>query len=449
MSEAATPLPATAELPESLWRDKSFWGMTATQFLGAFNDNLFKQVVLLLCIDFAQQKGTLDYQPHAQLIFALPFILFSGFAGFLSDRISKRRIVIICKTAEIGIVILGTWSLSSGSLAAVFTVLFLLGTHSAFFGPSKFGILPELTRAPNLPHANGIFLMTTFMGIILGSILAGFLKGYVGSHIRLVGAAYMAVATTGLMTSLLIRKTPVARPGLAFAWSDLAVSGEILRMFWRDKPLLVALLMSSLFWLVGGLTQPAVNAFGRFQLFKDLDLKEADASTSLMVGFLVIGIASGCATAGWISGKKINFRLISWGAWGMVGGLALLSLLGWLGSRESGGHAPPISPATVNAGSKLLLTVIGMAAGFFTVPLQVFLQLRPPADQKGRVIGAMNLANWIAILVSSQVYSAFDLIREMAGAPQSAIFGATALLILPVAIFYRPREMPPPADAVA
>ncbi|MBI3865557.1 MAG: MFS transporter, partial [Planctomycetia bacterium] len=150
-------------LPESLWRDRSFLGMTATQFLGAFNDNLFKQVVLLMCIDFARQQGTRDLQPRAQELFALPFVLFSGFAGFLSDRISKRRIVVICKMVEMAIVCLGTWALSSGSLAAVFVVLFLLGTHSGFFGPSKFGILPELVREQNLPSANGLFLMTTFV----------------------------------------------------------------------------------------------------------------------------------------------------------------------------------------------------------------------------------------------------------------------------------------------
>jgi hypothetical protein len=195
------------------------------------------------------------------------------------------------------------------------------------------------------------------------------------------------------------------------------------------------------------LTQPAVNAFGKLQLFREVPIDEADASTSLMVGFLVIGIAVGCATAGWISGKKINFRLISWGAWGMVVGLGLLSLLGWLATPESNGVTPRVSAEAVNLGSKLLLTEIGMAAGFFTVPLQVFLQLRPPAEQKGRVIGAMNLVNWIAILASSQIYSALDLARELAGVPHSAIFGGTALLVLPVALFYRPRETPRP-DAV-
>ncbi len=441
--------PATdADLPESLRGDRSFWGMTATQFLGAFNDNLFKQVVLLMCIDFANREGTRDYQPYAQELFALPFVLFSGFAGYLSDRTSKRRIVVLCKIVEIGIVILGTWALSSGSLAAVFTVLFLLGTHSAFFGPSKFGILPELVREPNLPVANGIFLMTTFIGIILGTALAGRLKGFVGENIVLVGGAYVAVASAGLMTSLLVRKTPVAHPGLPFRWSDLVVSGETLRMFWRDQPLLKALIMYSVFWLIGGLTLPAVNAYGKQQLFRDLEIKDADASTSLMAGFLVIGIALGCAAAGWISAKKVDFRLVPWGSWGMVAGLGLLSLLGWLGTGSAASPIPSLSVATVETGSKVLLALMGIAAGVFTVPLQVFLQARPPADQKGRVIGAMNLVNWIGILFSAEFYSGFDRIREWMHEPHSAIFGGTALLLLPVALFYRPRETPrPDADA--
>jgi acyl-[acyl-carrier-protein]-phospholipid O-acyltransferase/long-chain-fatty-acid--[acyl-carrier-protein] ligase len=474
MSEAQ-PGPGT-DLPESLWRDRSFWGMTATQFLGAFNDNLFKQVVLLLCIDIAVQHGTRDYQPQAQRLFALPFVLFSGFAGYLSDRFSKRRIAIICKVFEIAIVALGTWSLSLGSLPAVFVVLFCMGTHSAFFGPAKYGILPELVREPNLPVANGVFLMTTFIGIIVGTMLAGRLKGFVDDNILLVGAAYSAVAATGLMTSLLIRNTPVAHPGLRFAWSDLAVSGETLRMFWRDKPLLLALIMYSVFWLIGGLTQSTVNVYGKLQVFGHLGIKQADAAASLMLGFLVIGIALGCVTAGWMSGNRVNFRLVPWGAWGMVIGLGLLAAVGWLGTgresadpfsagvtpaevtaeagepiaprsdaQESAGAGPILSSGIVSATSKLLLLLMGMAAGIFTVPLQVFLQSRPPSDQKGRVIGAMNLVNWIGLLFSAEIYSAFDVIRAEVHAPHSAIFGGTALLLLPVALLYRPRETPRPA----
>ncbi|MBI3865577.1 MAG: MFS transporter, partial [Planctomycetia bacterium] len=248
---------------------------------------------------------------------------------------------------------------------------------------------------------------------------------------------------TGLLTSLLIRKTPAVRPNLKFEWSDLVVSGDTLRMFWRDRPLLMALVMYSVFWLIGGLTLPAVNAFGKRQLYENLGIAEADERTSLLAGFLVLGIAAGCLLAGWISGKKINFRMVPWGCWGMVAGLVFLSLVGWLGTG-SVNSPPTLSDSHVTAGARVLLICMGIAAGVFTVPLQVFLQSRPPADQKGRVIGAMNLVNWIGILFSAEIYAGFDFLRDMAGAPQSALFGATGLLLLPVAVFYRPRETPRP-----
>src|SRR5690606_23623095 len=135
-------------------------------FLGAFNDNLFKQLVLLLCVDLARNDPTQDQQGWAGVCFAVPFILFSGYAGFLSDRNSKRRIVVLAKVAEVLIMAMGLLAFLSGSLTALFVVLFLMGTQSAFFGPGKYGILPELLRDEDLPRANGIFLMTTFLAVI-------------------------------------------------------------------------------------------------------------------------------------------------------------------------------------------------------------------------------------------------------------------------------------------
>lgn len=443
----ATPAAVTgvANPRPPLLRDRSFWGMTVTQFLGAFNDNLFKQVVLLLCIDFTRARGgPVDLQALASGLFALPFVLFSGFAGFLSDRYSKRRIVVTCKMAEICVVLLGTWALSSRSLPAILAVLFLLGTHSAFFGPPKFGILPEIATERDLPVANGLFLMTTFLAIIFGIVLAGKLKFYVDHDgMTTVAAAYISVALCGLLSSLLVRKTPAARPGLPFAWSDLAVSGETVRMFWRDRPLLVGLIMYSVFWLIGGITLPAINAFGKLQLFRDLPLKDADELSSQLSGFLTIGIAVGCVGAGWLARNKNDFRYVPWGGWGMVAGLSLVALLGWLGTSQAG-EAARLPMSIVAAGARVLLGLMGVCVGVFTVPLQVFLQSRPPADQKGRVIGAMNLVNWIGILLAAGIYSGFDWIRKTADAPPSAIFAATALLLLPVALFYRPKETPRP-----
>ena len=420
--------------------NRSFWAMLATQFLGAFNDNLFKQAVLLFCIDFAKNEGSRsDYQPLAQELFALPFVLFSGFAGFLSDRLSKRAIVVTCKVLEVAIVVLGTLALGSNSLNAMLAVLFLLGTHSAFFGPSKFGILPELVREQDLPNANGLFLMTTFIAIIGGVVCGGKLKGYISDYIFYVGMAYVGVAACGLASSLFIRKTSPARPGLPMnSVSDLIVSRDTLRNFWKDRPLLWALLMYSIFWLIGGITMLVVNAYGKSELYGTLSVEEADSRSSLLNGFLVLGIAAGCVTAGVISKSKVNFRLVPIGCWGMIAGLLGIACLGWQNLAPAGGE-PPLSNDATSWIARLLLFIMGVSAGVFTVPLQVFLQSRPPAEQKGRVIGAMNLINWIGILCSARIYAGLDSLRIWADAPYSSMFAGAALILVPVGIFYHPR----------
>jgi acyl-[acyl-carrier-protein]-phospholipid O-acyltransferase/long-chain-fatty-acid--[acyl-carrier-protein] ligase len=427
---ADTPPTETGELPEFLWRDTSFWGMTATQFLGAFNDNLYKQAALLVCTDMAlKAQSKVDLQDLAMALFALPFVMFSGFAGYLSDRTSKRRIVVLCKIAEIGIVAVGAAALLGHRFYSVLAVLFLMGTHSAFFGPAKYGILPEIVREKNLSQANGIFLMTTFLAIILGVGAAGFVKKPIWDQSQWgYSAAFLGVAATGVLTSLLVRKTTVARPGLAFRWSSLAISGETVGVMRRDKPLLVALVMYSLFWLIAGVVHPSINAFGKLQLGLD------DEKTSLMPAFLSLGIAAGCALAGFLSSEKVNFKLVPWGAWGICLALALVAFTG---------RVPlPVQFAYILA--SIFLFVAGAAVGLFSVPLQVFLQGRPPADQKGRVVGAMNLVNWVGIFLAAGTYGLLTRLIDLLNSGQWAMFAFTAAMMLPVALFYRPRETPKP-----
>lgn len=428
MSETAPS--DSSELPVSLWRDHSFWGMTATQFLGAFNDNLYKQAALLVCTDMAlKERSSIDLQDVAMGLFALPFVMFSGFAGFLSDRTSKRRIVVLCKLAEIGIVALGAVALLANQFSAVLAVVFLMGTHSAFFGPAKYGILPEIVREKNLPQANGIFLMTTFLAIILGVGAAGFVKKPIWDHGEWgYSAAFLGVALTGVLTSLLVRKTPVAHPGLPFRWSSLAISGETVAVMRRDRPLLVALVMYSLFWLIAGVVHPSINAFGKLQLGLD------DEKTSLMPAFLSLGIAAGCALAGALSKERVNFKLVSWGAWGICVSLALVATCARL----------PLPINVTYALVSAFLFIAGGATGLFSVPLQVFLQGRPPADQKGRVIGAMNLLNWVGIFLAAATYGGLTRAIHLLGVSQWALFACTAVMFLPVAIFYRPHETPRP-----
>ncbi|MDX1947906.1 MAG: MFS transporter [Pirellulaceae bacterium] len=421
----------------TLFRDRSFWGMTATQFLGAFNDNLFKQLMLLLAIPVgAAVELQKEQQGLATMIFSLPFVLFSGLAGYLSDRFSKRTVIVLAKLAEIGIMLLGMGAFLAYGVSGyrgLLVVLFLMGTHSAFFGPGKYGILPELFRESDLPKANGVILMTTFLAIIFGTASAGLLQGLLQGAggqpdpQRLwVGSLFcIGVALIGTITSLLVRRVPAAVPGLRFQFSSLAIPPDTRQLLATDRPLLIALIVSCMFWLVSGIAMQAVNSLGMAQL------AIGPLKTSLMTAVIGLGIAAGAVLAGRLCRGKVDFRIVTWGGWGIVLALSLLAI-SW---PVAGGFRHLLG----FPGSMPVLVLLGLAAGMFAIPVQVFIQTRPPSDQKGRMIAVMNLTNFIAILLSGAIYMGFDRLIDALDWPRSVLFALTALLILPVAIFYRPR----------
>jgi acyl-[acyl-carrier-protein]-phospholipid O-acyltransferase/long-chain-fatty-acid--[acyl-carrier-protein] ligase len=441
LSTADTPLADGAvAIDESHWqlfRDRSFWGMTATQFFGAFNDNLFKQLMLLLAIPVgAAAARKADEQGLATMLFSLPFVLFSGFAGYLSDRYSKRTMIVVCKVAEIGIMLLGMIAfLSYGTTGyrGLLVVLFLMGTHSAFFGPGKYGILPELFRAKDLPRANGVILMTTFLAIIFGTASAGFLGGLVydaaGQRVpeRLwIGSLIcMVIGILGTITSLMVRPVPAAVPNLKFQWSGLAIPSATQSLLAKDGPLLAALIVSCMFWLVSGVALQSVNSLGMKQL------EVGEKLTSLLTAVIGLGIAGGAVLAGRLSRGKADFRLVTWGASAMAAGFFVMAV----SLPQAGGFRHFLG----FAGSFPALVFLGGAAGMLAIPVQVFIQTRPPDDQKGRMIAVMNLTNFIAILLSGAIYMAFDRLIEAMHWPRSVLFAFDGLLILPVALFYRPK----------
>lgn len=413
---------ARPELP-SLYRDPSFWGATFTQFFGAFNDNLYKQLVLLWAVD-----PTKDWQSIAAVLFAMPFVLGSGYSGYLADRSSKRTIIVACKVAEIGIMFLAMLAFSINSLYAAFAVLFFMGMHSTVFGPPKYGILPELFRDEDLPSVNGVIQMTTFLAVILGMASAGFLAKQFGDRLWVASCVCMGIAVVGTMTSLLIRRTPIAHAKLPFRWSSLFISADTLKMMLADRPLIECLILTSVFWFVGAVVQMSVNSLGKVQLGVD------PQATSLMAASIAIGIVIGCGLAGKLSGKRVNFRLASFGAWSMAIGLAVLSSLGF--------WAPP--ELLINGGAHAMLALLGVFTGIYVVPLNVFLQSRPPADQKGRVIGAMNLVNWIGIFLASAFYGVMAIVFHWLGLADrmnaSGMFATIALVMFVLSIWFRPAR---------
>ncbi|MEZ6048043.1 MAG: MFS transporter [Planctomycetaceae bacterium] len=347
-------------------------------------------------------------------------------------------------------------------------MLTLMGTQSAYFGPSKYGILPEMLRDDDLPQANGIIQMTTFLAIILGTALAGYGKELAGNGLWKIGLICVVIAIAGTLTSLFIRKTPVAKPDLQFQISSLAINKSTRSMLWNDRPLLMVLLISSLFWFIGGAVLPSVNKLG-----KEL-MHLGDGRTSLLAACMGFGIGLGCLLAGKLSRNEINFRLVRVGAWGIVVCLIVVPFFGvnvhpdtsltdssvetveQNGSDTTGEATVEEAPIVVDPhlnenlwqklipesfwefGARLTLTLVGLFAGLFAVPLQTFMQTRPPADQKGQMIGAMNLINWIGILLSSAFLA--QVLNELQNLELSSkwCFPVLALLMVPVALFFKP-----------
>lgn len=424
-----TSVPAHGDHP-ALMQNRSYWGLTVAQFLGAFNDNLFKQIVMLLFVAVpVAGGGTKDIQWIATIVFSVPFVLFSGIAGYYSDRMSKRWVIFLCKSAEIGITLTGLAvfllfaqvGLNTTIIVLLSVVLFGFGTQSAFFGPGKYGILPEIMEDRDLPSANGVIVMLTFVSIIFGMAAAGLLKDWFGLRLWIPGIVCVVIAVIGTIAAGVIRKTEPADPDLNFDRSALFLPNEIRSLLHTDRSLASALFVSCIFWMTASIVTQSVNAFGKYQL----EL-ESDAHISYLVATISLGIAIGAAICGWISKGQLKWSMLRIGATGI--GLCLVAMSITVGGKHLLGYF----------GSLAALTLLGVFTGMFAIPLQVFLQARPPDELKGRMIASQNLLNWVAIILSGLIYFGFTELVVRTGLPRSIVFLLTSVFMICVAIFYRP-----------
>jgi MFS family permease len=425
-----------------LLSDRTFWGLLLTQFLGAFNDNVFKFLVMFLCTDRKKLNPLDDWQGIALVAFASPFVLFSGISGFFGDRYSKSRIIVLCKVLEIGVMgagLLVFWLVepSKLQLGLLIGVLFLMGMHSTLFGPAKYGILPELYEKDRLPGINGWFLMTTFVAIIGGVAAAGFLKDFLPSLID-VQWICVGLAVVGTLTSLLVRKLPAADVNLKFSPSALFIDPETRSSLKLQPALRSALFFSSVFWFVGGVFQPAVNAMGTVQY------RLSDTATGQFAATTAIGIAIGSVLAGKFSKSRFRAGLVRFAAFGLMICLGLLGIPGGSVVIKSTTSAAEIAtmrlPYLSLVASAVLLTLAGLFAGLYAVPLQVYLQAMAPGHLKGRMIGAMNLCNWIGIVISGAFYGLGSFVLAKLEMGTNVIFAAIAGLILVVALRFSMKD---------
>ena len=396
-------------------RLRGFWFLFLTQFQGAFSDNVYRTLAMFLIISmtlphFANDSRELRMAVVGAL-FSLPFILFSMVGGFLADRFSKRSVAIGTKIAEIAIMCLALLALTWNEPMLLLATVFLMGAQSAFFGPTKYGLLPELLPEKRLSWGNGLLELGTFLAIVGGTIGGGWLfEVFKGSYAG-TGGILVALAVLGTSWSLGIARVPAADPTRQWRVNFLADLWSQLRMIRRDRVLALAIVGNTYFFFLAALIQQyTIYAYG-----KDLlQLSEGQITAYLMSG-IAVGIGVGSFAAGYLSGNKIEYGLIPLGSLGMTVFGALLAQAGR-------------SLAEVIVG----LVLYGFFAGFFIVPIAALIQHRPDAKEKGAVIAASNLLSFIGIFFAAGV---FYLLGGVLHLNPRQVFLSTTLLTLAGTIY--------------
>lgn len=365
-------------VPSNSLGNRSFLAFVATQYLGAFNDNVFKQVVLLMAVLVFPDQ---DMQGPAMIVFSLPFLLFSGYAGQLSEMHPKTTIMRLSKIAELVIMVLGVVGFFLGNFYFLLAVLFIMGMQSTFFGPSKFGIIPELVEDRLLVKANGVVSMTTFLAIILGSALAGFLKTRFADELHYSGYVCIFIAVLGILAVYAIRAGVANRQDMTFTKHPFSRVFASLKKAVADRPLFIAIIAASFFWFSGGIAVQVVNNYGLILL------ELSPAGTSLLLVAMSFGIMLGCLAASplqeWVGGPRTILI-------GAVGTAIAEFFLYFYQIPMSGIYG--------------LLILTGICSGLYYVPIAAFMQARPPLGEKGEILAAVNFSNYIGIVLSGAVW---------------------------------------------
>src|SRR2546430_1577209 len=305
-------------VPEKKWR-LGFWSLIATQFQGAFNENALKFLVIYLILAVEKDKAQRDQMELlVGVLFAAPFILFSLMGGYLADRFSKRAVTIWTKVFEVGVMLFATAALVGPNLKLALAAIFLVCTQGAFFGPSKYGLLPELLPQERLSWGNGILELGTFLAIIIGSVSGSFLAEAFGGREVYSGALLLGFTIVGLAWSFGISRVPAADPAKKFHSTSLIDVWSPVKLIRRDRVLRLAVLGNTYFFFGVGTLQ-----FNNFIYGQDV-LHIRSTEGGFLQAAIAIGIGLGSVAAGYLSGGKNEDGLIPLGSIGVTGfGLCL------------------------------------------------------------------------------------------------------------------------------
>jgi acyl-[acyl-carrier-protein]-phospholipid O-acyltransferase/long-chain-fatty-acid--[acyl-carrier-protein] ligase len=408
-AELPAILPPNAPKPEGL-AHKSFWCLMLALFLNAFNDNVFRWLVVAVGVDLLGQGQTKFIVALGSALFLAPFILLVSPAGYLSDRFAKNRVISGVKFAEVVLMIigsLGVWWASmlpqeAGGMAQyefvswylitplLLGVVFLMGCQSALLGPAKYGALPELVWMQSLPKANGIMAGLTFVAIVLGMLVGISLGGiYQNNHLYgtiATAATVITVAVLGWLATLTVRKLAPANPKRKFPFNPFADTWKDLGLIFQNPFYAHVALGIAFFWSLGVLAMNNLLPYAQDVL--GLDIKGNADMIGLLLAILTLGTGIGNVAAGWLSAGRIEFGFVTLGALGIA---VVATSLGIFGQDMVVGFS--------------LLFLLGLTSGLFEVPLATYLQHETPVEQRGSIWAASNFLTFSgAVAVSGVLY---------------------------------------------
>lgn len=389
----ADPAPHTGGLTS-----RTFVGLLIAQFFAAFNDQALHASAMFYAINShtLSERDAISLMP---ILFYAPWALFCTLAGYFADRHSKRESLVFWKVAEVAITalaLLGFWLGSHGHPVGPWVVLstvFLMGTHSAFFVPAKYGIMPEILPPDQLSRGNGILESLSFLAVILGTVCGGVLSFLFLRHETVIGLILFGLAVVGAAASLLIRRVPAANPTRRFPRYVYGPLWDSLRTLVGTRPLRTALVGIAFFTFVVAFMRASVYMLGEAQNPRWDELK-----TSVVVGCVALGIGLGSPLAGWLSGRRIELRLVVLGGAGMI--------LSCLAAASFIGHV---------AGLVVCIALIGFFTGFYIVPLFTLLQHMAPKASKGEMIATSNFVNVTGAILASLLFFAVVFTAQRTG----------------------------------
>lgn len=383
----------------TLFGKRRFLPFFLTQLSGAFNDNLFKQALILAILYKIGSNADASLLINlCALLFILPFFLFSALGGQMGEKFAKERLIRAIKAGEIFIMLAGAAGMLLGNLPLLLVVLFCMGTQSALFGPVKYSVLPKLLKDHELVGGNALVEMGTFLAILAGTITAGVMMASEG-YAQLIAGSVVLVAIAGYLASRGVPATGASLPSLQMDWNLFRQTGAILRMGLGQRlSVSRSLIGNSWFWFLGATYLTQIPAYSKDLLHGD------ETVVTLILTIFSVGIALGSLLCERLSGHKVEIGLVPFGSFG----LTLFGLLLWW---HSGGFPQGAAPhdwlqlLSFAQAWWILASVLGIGVfgGFYIVPLYALIQSRTAEQERARVVAANNILNALFMVTSALV----------------------------------------------